>query len=147
MPKRGLELGTLCSRERCLNRSATAPYISTESQEAIAEDDPFKELQDEINIVCSVQPDLTAEDIDGASLIDINAAAVKPPPTDTEILAWFLEADGTNDDESADDGGYVEDVQMECPERNELLHAVKLLKRFSLFSNAVENIQSYMLTN
>ena len=27
MPKRGIELGTFCSRERCLNRSATAPIM------------------------------------------------------------------------------------------------------------------------
>ena len=27
MPKQGIELGTFCSRERCLNRSATAPLI------------------------------------------------------------------------------------------------------------------------
>ena len=28
MTKRGIELGTFCSRERCLNHSATAPHVT-----------------------------------------------------------------------------------------------------------------------
>ena len=37
------------------------------------------------------------------------------------MLEEFLEADDISDGESVDDGGVVEDVPMECSERNELL--------------------------
>ena len=56
--------------ENCFRKAG----ISTESQESvIAEDDPFKELQDEIDALRSVQPDLITEDIDAASLTDVDA--------------------------------------------------------------------------
>ena len=49
--------------------------ISTESQEtAIAEDDdPFRELQDEIDDLRSVQPNLIEEDFDAPTFADVDA--------------------------------------------------------------------------
>ena len=68
--------------------------ISTENQDAALaeEDDPFKELQDEIEALPTVQPDLIPEDINVASLVDVDAevSAVQPPPTDAKILTDFL---------------------------------------------------------
>ena len=55
----------------------------------------------------------------------------------------ILEAHDTSDDESVDDGGDVEDMSMECAERNELLHAAELLQRFSIIENDTGNTQSY----
>ena len=75
--------------------------ISAENQDAaIAEDDHFKDLQDEIDALRTVQPDLIPEDINAASLVDVDAevSAVQPPPTDAEILANFLETDNISDD-------------------------------------------------
>ena len=48
-------------------------------------------LQDEIDALRTVQPDLIPEDINAASLVDVEAevSAVQPPPTDAEILADF----------------------------------------------------------
>ena len=49
--------------------------ISIESQKAaIAEkDDPFKELEEEFENLCSIQPDLVSENIDAASFTDVDA--------------------------------------------------------------------------
>ena len=56
--------------------------ISTESQEtAIAEDDnPFQELQDEIDDLRSVQPNLIEEDFDATTFADADVA-VQPSPS------------------------------------------------------------------
>ena len=62
--------------------------ISAENQDAAIaeEDDPFKNLQDEIDALPTVQPDLIPEDINAAWLVDLDAevSAVQPPPTDAE---------------------------------------------------------------
>ena len=52
--------------------------ISTESQEtAIAEDDDsFRELQDEIDNLRSVQPNLIEEDFDVAAFADVGAEVI-----------------------------------------------------------------------
>ena len=52
--------------------------ISTESQEiAITEDDdPFRELQDEIDKLRSVQPNLIEEDFDVAAFADVGAEVI-----------------------------------------------------------------------
>ena len=93
--------------------------ISAENQDAaIAEaDDHFKDLQDGIDALRTVQPDLIPEDINAASLVDVDAEVsdVQPPPTDAEILADFLETDNISDDELVDDSDGVDDVPMECP--------------------------------
>ena len=112
--------------------------ISTESLDAAIaeEDDHFKDLLDEIDALRTVQPDLIPEDINAASLVDGDAevSAVQPPPTDAEILADFLETDNISDDELVDDSDDVEDVPMECPGENELLHALELFQKFFLFA-------------
>ena len=65
--------------------------ISAENQDAAVaqEDDTFKDLQNEIDALRTVQPDLITEDINAASLVDVDAEvlAVQPPLTDAEILA------------------------------------------------------------
>ena len=65
--------------------------ISTESQvTARAEDDnPFWELQDEIDDLCSVQPNLIKEDFDATTFADVDAEviAVQPSPSNAESVA------------------------------------------------------------
>ena len=77
--------------------------ISTESQEiAIAEDDnPFRELQDKIGDLRSVQPNFIEEDFDATTFADVDAEvkAVQPPPSDAEIVAELLEMEGVSDDD------------------------------------------------
>ena len=108
--------------------------ISAENQDtAIAEeDDPFKDLHDEIDALPTVQLDLIPEDINAASLVDVDAevSAVQPPPTDAKILANFLGTDNISNDEFVDDSDDVEDVPMKCPVKNELLHALELFQSF-----------------
>ena len=77
--------------------------ISTESQKtAIAEDDdPFRELQEEIDDLRSVQPDLIEEDFDATTIADFDTEviAVQPPPSDAEIVAELLKTEGVSDDD------------------------------------------------
>ena len=114
--------------------------ISAENQDAaiVEEDDPLKYLQDEIDVLQTVQPDLIPEDIIAASLVDVDTevSAVQPPPTDAENIS---------DDELVDDSDDVEDVPMECPGKNELLHALELFQKFSLFAADGDTVLSNCL--
>ena len=77
--------------------------IPTEGQEtAIAEDeDPFRELQDEIDDLRSVQPNLIEKDFDATTFADVDAEVitVQPPPSDAEIVADLLDMEGVSDDD------------------------------------------------
>ena len=76
--------------------------ISSQSQEtAIVEDgDSFWELQDEIDDLRSIEPNLIEEDFDVTTFADVDAEvmAVQPPPSDAEIEADLLETEGVSDD-------------------------------------------------
>ena len=54
--------------------------------------------------------------MDGASFTDVDAkvAAVQPPPTDAEIVAWLLETEDVSD---YDNSVEVEYEIVECPDR------------------------------
>ena len=75
--------------------------ISPENQEAAIteEDDPFKDLQDEIDVLRNVQPDLVPEDVNASSLINVDSevSAVQPPLTDSKILAEFFKTGDISD--------------------------------------------------
>ena len=52
-------------------------YIHESQETAIAEDDdPFRELQDEIDNLRSVQPNLIEEDFDVAAFADVGAEVI-----------------------------------------------------------------------
>ena len=120
--------------------------ISTESQEAaiVEDDDPFRELQDEIDDLLSVQPDLIEEDFDTTTFADVDAEAiaVQPPPSNAEIVAELLEMEGVSGDDD-DYSGEVTDEPVKCPDKNELLQVIETLQRFSLFLDKGDTIQSY----
>ena len=60
--------------ETIVNCFRKAGIFGENQDTAIAEeDDPFKDLQDEIDALRTVQPDLIPEDINAASLVDIDA--------------------------------------------------------------------------
>ena len=81
--------------------------ISTESQKtAIVEDDnPFRELQDKIDDLHSVQPNLIDATTFGGlwcntfANVDVEVVAVQPPPSDAEIVAELLEKEDVSDDD------------------------------------------------
>ena len=60
------------------------------------DDDPFRELQDEIDDHRSVQPNLIEEDFDVINFADVDAEviAVQPPSSGAEIVAELLEIEG-----------------------------------------------------
>ena len=109
--------------------------VSTESQEtAIAEDDdPFRELQDEIDDLRSVQSNLIEEDFDTTIFADVDAEiiAVQPLPSYAEIVGELLETEGASDDDDDDYSGEVANEPGKCPDKNELLQVVETLHRFS----------------
>ena len=99
--------------------------ISTESKETATakDDDPFRELQDKIDNLCSVQPNLIEEDFDTTTFADIDAEviALQPRPSDAEIAAELLEREGVSDDNDDDFFGEVADEPVKFPDKNELL--------------------------
>ena len=117
--------------------------ISTESQEA-AMTIHFQELQNEIDDLCSVQPNLTEEDFYATTFADVDAEviAVQPPPSDAEIVAELLETEGISDD---DDYYFdeVADEPVKCPDKNDLFQVIETFRRFSLFLDKGDTIQSY----
>ena len=121
--------------------------ISPSNQEAAIaeEDDPFKDLQDEIDVLRNVQPDLPAEDVNASSLIDVDSevSAVQPPLTDSKILAEFFKTGDISDgdDEIIDASDDIEEEPVECPGKIDLLNALELLQKFSLLSANGEDVQ------
>ena len=112
----------------CFREAGISP---ANQRAAIAEeDDPFKDLQDGIDVLRNVQPDLVPEDVNASSLIDVDSevSAVQPPLTDSEILADFFKigdiSDG--DDEIIDASDDIEEEPVECPGKTNL-NALELL--------------------
>ena len=118
--------------------------ISSECQKAIIaeDDDPFKELEEEIENLSSIQPDLISENMDKVSFTDVDAEvlAVQPPPSDAEILAELLETEDVSNDNS--DAIETEDEPVYCTNRNELLQIIQTMQKF-LFSKDGTIVQSH----
>ena len=104
-------------------------------------------MEEEIEDLRSVKPDLVSDTIDASSFTNVDAevAAVQPPLSDADIIADLLDTeDARNGDDDGDNGAFeVEDEPVECPDRNELLKMVEMMKQFSLFTNDGEMVQSY----
>ena len=121
--------------------------ISPANQEAAIaeEDDSLKDLQDENDVLRNVQPDLVPEDVNASSLIDVGSevSAVQPPLTDSEILAEFFKTGDISegDDEIIDACDDIEEEPVECPGKTDLLNALELLQKFSLFFVNGETVQ------
>ena len=117
------------------------------NQEAVIaeEDDPIEDLQDEIDVLRNVQPDLIPEDINASSLIHVDSevSAVQPPLTDSEFLAeCFKTGDiSDGDDQVIDASDDIEEEPVECPGKTDLLNPLELLQKLSLFSANGEAVQ------
>ena len=108
------------------------------------DDDPFRELKDEIDDLRSVQPNLMKEDFDATNFADVDAEdrAVQPPLTNAEFVAELLKMEGVSDD-YADYSGEVADEPVKYLDKNEVLQVIETLHRFSLFLDKEDTIQSY----
>ena len=97
--------------------------ISSKSQKTVIteDDDLFKELEEEIEFLHSVQPDLVSKNMDEASFTDFDAEflAIQLSPSDTKIIAQLLETEDVSKDN--DDAIKTEDEPVYCPDRKELL--------------------------
>ena len=121
--------------------------ISTENQETtIAEDnDPFRELLDEIDDFRSVQPNLIEEEFDATTFADVDAEviAVQHPPSNAEIVAELLETECVSDYDDDYYSGEVADEPVKYSDKTELLQFIETLHSFSLFLDKEDTIQSY----
>ena len=97
--------------------------ISSKSQKTVIteDDDLFKELEEEIEFLHSVQPDLVSKNMDEASFTDFDAEflAIQLSPSDTKIIAQLLGTEDVSKDN--DDAIKTEDEPVYCPDRKELL--------------------------
>ena len=97
--------------------------ISSKSQKTVIteDDDLFKELEEEIEFLHSVQADLVSKNMDEASFTDFDAEflAIQLSPSDTKIIAQLLETEDVSKDN--DDAIKTEDEPVYCPDRKELL--------------------------
>ena len=97
--------------------------ISSKSQKTVIteDDDLFKELEEEIEFIHSVQPDLVSKNMDEASFTDFDAEflAIQLSPSDTKIIAQLLGTEDVSKDNV--DAIKTEDEPVYCPDRKELL--------------------------
>ena len=102
-------------------------------------------MQHEIDVLRNVRPDLVPEDVNAFSLIDVDSevSAVQPPLTDSKILSEFFKTGHINDgdDEIIDASDDIEEEPVECSGKTDLLNALELLQKFSLFSANGEAVQ------
>ena len=112
--------------------------------------DPFRELQDKIDDLRSVQINLLEEYFDATAFADVDAEviAVQPPPSDAEIVAELLETEASLIIINIIIIIPVKflvlaDEPVKCADKNELLLDMETLQRFSLFLDKGDAIQSY----
>ena len=99
-----------------------------------------------IGALRNLQLDLVPEDVNAASStgVDGEVSAMQPPLADSKILAEFFESDNISDGyvEVMDVSDGLEEEPMECPWKSDLLLALEVLQKFSLFSTYGEAVQA-----
>ena len=117
----------------------------SESQKATRteEDDLFKKLEQEINNLRSIQPDLVSDNMNEASFAEVDAEvlAVQLPPFEAETVAELLGTEDVSNDN--DDAIETEEKPVYFHNRNKLLQIVEPMQKFSLFSKDDAVIRSY----
>ena len=121
------------------------PRILSESQKATRteEDDLFKKLEEEINNLRSIQPDLVSDNMNEASFAEVDAEvlAVQLPPFEAETVAELLGTEDVSNDN--DDAIETEEKPVYFHNRNKLLQIVEPMQKFSLFSKDDVVVRSY----
>ena len=117
----------------------------SESQKATRteEDDLFKKLEEEINNLRSIQPNLVSDNMNEASFAEVDAEvlAVQLPPFEAKTVAELL---GTEDiSNENDDAIKTEEKPVYFHNRNKLLQIVESMQKFSLFSKDDAVVRSY----
>ena len=90
--------------------------LSKSQKAAIAEGDgPFKELEEEIKNLHSIELDLVSENMDAASFTNVHAEvlAVQPLPSDAEIVVELLQMEDISND--IEDAIKTEHEPLYCP--------------------------------
>ena len=99
-----------------------------------------------IGALRNLQLDLVPEDVNAASStgVDGEVSAMQPPLADSQILAEFFESGNISDGyvEVMDVSDGLEEEPMECPWKSDLLLALEILQKFSLFSTYGEAVQA-----
>lgn len=117
----------------------------SESQKATRteEDDLFKKLEEEINNLRSIQPDLVSDNMNEASFAEVDAEvlAVQLPPFEAETVAELLGTEDVSNDN--DDAIETEEKPVYFHNRNKLLQIVEHMQKFSLFSKDDVVVRSY----
>ena len=117
----------------------------SESQKATRteEDDLFKKLEQEINNLRSIQPDLVSDNMNEASFAEVDAEvlAVQLPPFEAETVAELLGTEDVSNDN--DDAIETEEKPVYFHNRNKLLQIVEPMQKFSLFSKDDVVVRSY----
>ena len=107
-------------------------------------DDPFKDLQESLDVRKAADPDMVPEDISTESIVDIDndVIATAPVITDDDILEQFQKDHSPESDkEDGCDDESLNDEVPERPSRSEVESALDVLKNASLFSNTGEEMQ------
>lgn len=117
----------------------------SESQKATRteEDDLFKKLEEEINNLRSIQPDLVSDNMNEASFAEVDAEvlAVQLSPFEAETVAELLGTEDVSNDN--DDAIETEEKPVYFHNRNKLLQIVEHMQKFSLFSKDDVVVRSY----
>ena len=96
-------------------------------------DDPFKDLQEQLDKLAVHAPEFFTEGITAADVVyaDDSVINMEPVMTNDEILFDMLDQDDHATEEGDDDTSYI---QPSCPKSDEIRRALEVLREYMLFS-------------
>ena len=127
------------TKETVVNCFAKTVISKKKQVESFSEaDDPFKDLQEQLDKLAVHAPEFFPE---GTTAADVESADgvinTEPVMTDDEILFDMLDQDDHATEEGDDDTSYI---QPSCPKSDEIRRALEVLREYMLFSENSECI-------
>ena len=124
----------------CFRKAGISPGTQTSAIDddddpfRVIENDPFSDLQYDLNVLRESQPELVPDDLTAADLVDVDTNVMTNGDhlTDAEIVAEILN-DGEQKEEDAETIVEVDDEPANPPSSQEIESAIDTLDRFSLF--------------
>lgn len=124
-------------KETVINCFAKAGISKEKKAESLSEaDDPFKNLQEQLDKLAVHVPEFFPEGITAADIVSADDSVINTEPvmTDDEILLDILDQDDHATEES---DNYSSHIQPSCPKSDDVRRALEVLREYMLFSENV----------
>ena len=128
------------TKETVVNCFAKAGISKEKQVQSLPEaDDPFKDLQEQLDKLAVHAPEFFPEGTTAADVVSADDSVINTEPvmTDDEILFDMLDQDDHATEEGENDTSYI---QPSCPKPDEIRRALEVLREYMLFSENGECI-------